>query len=237
MPEDPLGPTAIPDFRISMQIDDLGEFVARQAQVLEVFLEERGRKLGVVFVSEHERLVARHLVILDHSAGIARGATESEFDELHVVVEVVDLVIEAVEVGERSVGALFRIASEVHLVFDVEVVLVHAPSEKVGKIEGFYPDFFDVAQVRVHVRRKLVRLDFVVNPVSRIVADLVFEHLGEVAHLPVLFTEDAAAVLALAVLGVEDEWDFVFDGNLHGNGIHAGVPVELGIAALAEESA
>ena len=64
-------------------------------------------KLVVVFLHEFEAFFPRHLIVLNHSAGIAQGAPEPKLNELHVVVQIVDLIVQAVEIRKGSVGVLW----------------------------------------------------------------------------------------------------------------------------------
>src|SRR5262249_40114409 len=58
----------------------------------------------------------------------------------------------------------------------------------------------------------------------------------KVANLLRLLLQHAAAVLALAVFGVEDERDAVTRGDLDGHGVHAGIPRDLEVASLDQKA-
>ena len=74
------------------------------------------RELAIVFLRERQAFRARHVPVVDHAARVARRAAKTEFDELHVVIDVVDLVVEAVEIREGSIRAALRRRQEIDLV-------------------------------------------------------------------------------------------------------------------------
>src|SRR5262245_65109556 len=114
-----------------MQVDQLDQLRLRKTKIFDIFLQIAGRKFVIVFFDKIQTLGAAHMTVLDLPRRVADRAPEAELDELHIVVKIVDLIIEAVEVGKRAVGAPLRIGHKIDLGADELVVFAERLQKKV----------------------------------------------------------------------------------------------------------
>ena len=191
-----------PNLRVAMHIDVVREFIGIEPQELKNIVKVRLWKFQSYRRASFSPS-AGHLIVLDHSAGVADCPPKPKLCELHVVVNVVDLVVQAVEISEGAVRAAAFRQFEFKLILDVLVVLIHRPPEEIGEVERFYANLLDLFQRRVEVRVQIPFADLIINPIVRIVANLMFDDFRVVADLLVFFRQDAPAIFAFAVLGIE----------------------------------
>ena len=76
------------------------DFLLSHAEIFAYLREVSAREFPVIAAHQLQSLLARHMAILNETAGHADGAAEAELDVHHVVIEVVYGVVDTIEALE-----------------------------------------------------------------------------------------------------------------------------------------
>lgn len=88
----------------------------------------------VVFPGQLKAIFPGKLLILNHAACVPYGPAESKFYELHVIIQVVRLIVQAIKISISALGPAGWTGVEIVFIFYVNIVLITAPFEKIGEI-------------------------------------------------------------------------------------------------------
>src|SRR3990167_11527280 len=94
----------IPQLRVAMQIHHGFKLCSGHSQVVEHIGQVRLGELTIIAPDKLQSLLAGQVPVLDHPGRHPCGAAEAELDVHHVVVQIVDLVVDTVEALKAAVG-------------------------------------------------------------------------------------------------------------------------------------
>ena len=134
-----------------MQIDGAIQLRAVHVHVGHHVVEKFVRELAVVLPRELDRSRSGHLPVLNHAGSIAHRAPKPELHVLHVVIEVVGLVVEAIKVRERSRRPPGRMRRKVDFRTKKLEVFEHTPPEEIREVQGLDARTPHLIYIRVHV--------------------------------------------------------------------------------------